>query len=319
MRGGCTLVLLGGLLFSPAGAALPPGPAAPPALDWAAVTLPAARQVDLSARATGHRYRIFVAPPPGPAPSTGYPVLYVLDGNASFPLAALLARNAAARSERTGQIAALVVGIGYPGERDFDVAARSRDYTPGSCASPADALSAQTGCASAFLRFIETELKPLIAAQHPVDASRQALFGHSFGGLLVLHALFSQPQAFSTYLASSPSIWWQEQALFDALQQLALEPPQAATRVQISVGALEDQAPEGRLSPELQALLASRRMVEPARRLADRLRARPGWAERVDFHELAGEDHGSAWLGAMARGMRLFLTPPSSNELPPSP
>jgi len=275
-----------------AGAA--PALAAP---DWRAVTLPAARQADIHSAATGQRYRVFVAEPPGPAPAAGRPVLYVLDGNAAFPVAALLARNVAGRSEVTGQIAPLVVGIGYPGDADFDVPARRRDYTP---RLPAAEPSAAEGGAAAFLGFIEDELKPLIAARHRIDPQRQALFGHSFGGLFVLHALFTRPEAFSTYLASSPSIWWWGGRL------PALRPTPA--RVQISVGALEDEPPPAHYPADMRALSMSRRMVEPARELAARLRALDGGADRVAFHELAGENHGSAWLPALSRGMQFFVS-----------
>jgi len=308
------LALAACLLAAPSPAA---ADAAPPT-DWTPVQLPAAQQLDLRAAGNGQRYRLFVAAPAGPVPAAGHPVLYVLDGNAAFPVAAWLARSVAARREFTGQVPPLVVGIGYPGDLDFDVPARQRDYTPGAGAGgrPADSDPPGEGRATPFLDVIEHEIKPLIAARHRVDASRQALFGHSFGGLFVLHTLFTRPQAFSTYLASSPSIWWREQQVLAGLPAMARLAPAQRPRVQISVGALEDQPPRGQRPPELLALLARRRMVEPARALAERLRALPGWAERVSLHELAGEDHGTAWLPAMARGMQLFVDAPTAANGP---
>lgn len=288
-------------------AAPPPGPV-PSAAAWGPVQLQGARQQEVQASASGHRYRVFVAVPPGPAPAGGYPVLYVLDGNAAFPLAALLARNVASRSEVTQQVAPLVVGIGYPVDDDFDVAARQRDYTPGGEAPPGRLVDGGGG-ADRFLDFIERDLKPLIALQFAVDAGRQALFGHSFGGLFVLHALFTRPSAFSVYLASSPSIWWRDQAVLAAETRWHQLAPAALPRVQITVGTREDEPPPGRLSPELLALLARRTMVEPARSLAARLAARPGASGHVVFQELVGEHHGAAWLPAMARGMQFFVTP----------
>jgi uncharacterized protein len=231
----------------------------------------------------------------------------VLDGNAAFPVAAFLARHAASRSEVTGHVAPLVVGIGYPGDADFDTAARQRDYTPG---GETAAGSATEGGASSFLDFVERELKPLIMARHRIDARRQALFGHSFGGLFVLHALFTHPDAFSTYIASSPSIWWRNRQVLTGLRTWQQRQASALPRVQISVGALEDDPPTGHVPPEVRALLADRAMVGPARALAARLRERPGAAGRVAFHELAGENHGSVWLPAMTRGMQFFLEQP---------
>lgn len=272
-----------------------------------AVVLPQAKQFDMAAAGTGHRYRIFVAEPASPPPPAGHPVIYVLDGNAAFPVAAFLARSAAGRREVTGQAPPLVVGIGYPGADDFDVAARRRDYTVGPDTGGA-ALS--EGGAERFLEFIEQELKPLLAARYRLDPGRQALFGHSFGGLFVLHALFTRPASFSTFIASSPSIWWQDKRVLGELPGLLAQP--VMPRIQISVGALEDDPPKGNYSPEMRAMLASRTMIPEARDLAATLQAQPALTGKVVYHELAGEDHGPAWLPAMSRGMQFFLAQPAT-------
>lgn len=314
----CRCVRLGALALLLASAW--PAQAQPATADsaWSAVTLPGARQLDLQARANGQRYRIFVAAPPGPAPEAGHAVLYVLDANAAFPVAAQLARNVASRQAVTGQPAPLVVGIGYPGDVDYDVPARQRDYTP---APPApEPRPSDAGGAAPFLDFIEQELKPLIAARHPVNPRRQALFGHSYGGLFVLHTLLTRPQAFSSYLASSPSLWWnQQQVLHSRLTALAALPPEQRPRVQISVGALEDELPPGGLPSEMRAQFLSRPMLEPARAMAARLRQLSGYAERLRVYELAGENHGSAWLPALTRGLQFFLESPEASTPPRQP
>lgn len=279
-----------------------PAAAAGPLPTGQPVQLPAARQFDLQDTATGRPYRIFIAEPEGPAPPDGHPVLCVLDGNAAFPVAAFLARGFASRREVTGHAPVLVVGIGYPGEADFDVSARQRDYTP----SVVRGGPGTEGEADRFLDFIDRQVRPLVARQRPTDPRRQALFGHSLGGLLVLHALASRPQAWSTWLASSPSLWWDRYRLLERLPAQAVA-ADARLQLQISVGALEDDLPAGPLAPDLKALLAERQMVGPARELARRLRERPDWRDRVVFHELADEDHGPVWLPALSRGFRLLL------------
>lgn len=276
---------------------------------WKDVTVPHAREVEIAATATGHRYRIAVATPPGPVPEHGYPVLYVLDGNAAFPVAALLSRAVASRREVTGHAAPLVVGIGHAGDGDYHSAARRRDYTIGK--DPVDG-SAREGAAPLFLDFIEHDVKPMIAARYRVDARRQAIFGHSFGGLFVLYALFARPATFTTYLASSPSIWWQEESVLAPLAQRAPRLLSATARVQITVGGLEDDPPTGKRSAEALALLAKRKMIEPARGAAARLRELPDWPDRVVFKEIEGEDHGTVWLPALARGMRFFVEQPAA-------
>lgn len=294
----CLKLLLCGLALE---ALALPTLAAQEAPAWAPVTVPAAQQRDLQSARTGHGYRIFMAVPAVAPPPEGYPVLYVLDGNAAFPVAAFLARSAASRQEVTGHSPPLVVGIGYPGQQDFDVPARRRDYTVGPGAP-------DSGGAGDFLDFLEQEVKPLVAATHPVDRRRQALFGHSFGGLLVTHALFTRPASFSTFLISSPSIWWQDKVVLRNLPELLQSPTRP--RVQISVGALEDDPPKGNYPPAVRALLAQRPMITEARQLAATLGSTPGWEGRVAYHELAGEDHGPAWLPAMSRGMQFFLEQP---------
>ena len=285
--------------------------ASPASSPWSSVQLPGTQQLDLQARKSRHRYRIFLSVPTTPAPAAGHPVLYVLDGNAAFPVAAFLSRAAARYSEVSGHAAPVVVGIGYTGDADFDVPARKRDYTVGATRPE---LATGEGGADRFLDFIEHELKPLIAAKHPVDPKRQALFGHSFGGLFVLHALFTRPHAFSTYLASSPSIWWNNKRVLEALpalQDLARKADgKPLPRVQISVGALEDDPPKGKYSAEKLAMHAARPMVSEARSVAARLKAQPGWADQVTYHELAGEDHGAVWLPALSRGMQFFIEQP---------
>src|SRR5262249_52552033 len=56
-----------------------------------------------------------------------------------------------------------------------------------------------------FLKIIETEVKPRVAALVPVDRTKQVIFGQSLGGLAALHALFVEPSAFRTFLIASPS------------------------------------------------------------------------------------------------------------------
>lgn len=60
-----------------------------------------------------------------------------------------------------------------------------------------------------FLDFIENTVRPAVKARFPrLSCSREALYGHSYGGLFALHALFTRPDSFDCYMASSPSIWW---------------------------------------------------------------------------------------------------------------
>lgn len=164
-----------GLFATPANAVDDPG--------WRPVELPQASQRDIQSERTGKVYRIFVSEPRHEPPPGGYPVLYVLDGNALFPSLAIQAQALENRPGPTLRNSMLVVGIGYPGNELYDFEARSDDYTPK--AEDRQRLpnreSAPSGGADDFLAFIEDELKPMIALRYSVNSQRQTLFGHSYG------------------------------------------------------------------------------------------------------------------------------------------
>ena len=270
------------------------------------VKIPSASQWDMRSVLNGHTYRIFVSTPSSSPPPGGFPVIYVLDGNAAFPVAALLARNTESRSAVTGIVPPVVVGIGYPNDEDYDVSARKRDYTISE--KKADS-SADEGAADEFLDVLEKEIKPAITSAYPINANRQAIFGHSFGGLLVLHALFTRTKSFTTYLASSPSIWWKERILLNELPAFKLAmSDQPAPYIQLSVGSLEDQVRPPSLAGGTQTSVNKRAMVTEAHNLASVLQTFPALKNRFHYYELVDEDHGSSWLPAMSRGFRLFLS-----------
>ena len=57
------------------------------------------------------------------------------------------------------------------------------------------------------------QLKPFVAERYPIDRTGQIIWGHSLGGLIVLRALFRNPDSFSTFVLSSPSIWWNDREI----------------------------------------------------------------------------------------------------------
>lgn len=229
----------------------------------------------------GRRRRLFVAVPPGPAPAGGYPVLWALDGNSSFPLLAVLLQLRAERPEDLRAPLPIVVGLGYAVEAEASQA-RAEDYT----------LPAGGGEGDRFLDLL-AQLRPGLARQWPVHPSRHTLFGHSFGGLLTLHALFSRPGLFERHVAASPSIWWGERAILaerDAfLRRQAEGGGTAPRRLLVTVGSLEEGQPHP--NPERRLRQQARRQVSAARELIQSLGALPGL--QAELRLLEGEDHGS--------------------------
>src|SRR5690606_21869005 len=146
----------------------------------------AASQRTMRATGSGREYRIYIALPNGPAPAAGYAVVYVLDGDAMFHTMVDTVRAYERRPDGGEHTRAVVVGIGYPPGTDI-AAARTLDLTP--VASDEPRVLKPNGGADAFLAFVEDDLKPAINREINIDPQRQALFGHSFGGLFTLHAL----------------------------------------------------------------------------------------------------------------------------------
>jgi uncharacterized protein len=260
------------------------------------VTIDGALQFDLRSRINSLTYRLFVYRPPALDPSLRVPVLYVLDGNAYFAAGADLLRRMV---EQGNTAPALLVAIGYPeAEAGIWQARRSYDLTP-SPSIEADVLQ-QTGGAEAFLRIIEEEIKPFIAARYNIDAEGQGLFGHSYGGLFVLHTLFTKPEAFAAYTSSSPSIWYNAREVLghEAAFAERLAAGAVHARLLLTSAADEDLAE----SPE--------RMVANASELAQRLQARPHANFAVERIVFDGEDHFTVPFAALSRALRFSLPPP---------
>ncbi|MFG6139176.1 alpha/beta hydrolase [Halomonas sp. B23F22_10] len=272
------------------------------------VTLPGSREFSLASAETGGDYLIQVSLPDAPPPAGGYPVLYLLDGNARLPLVQA-ARDTLTRRGPNGDGSPwLIVAIGYPDTRRFDLERRALDYTP--AVAGRDEADDRHGGADAFLDFIESRLKPEIASRFPVDTAREALFGHSYGGLLTVHALMTRPTRFARYIAISPSLWWYGEAPLAHLAALgALEREDGeAPRVMLGVGGDEQTPGEGDLGTPRAERLRERAMIDNARRFADWLAVhRPGW--RVGFSVFPGEDHGSVMWPATRAALAFLHSP----------
>jgi hypothetical protein len=288
--------------------------------DGAPMVVPGATQYDLTSKITGRTYRLMVSVPFKADPSVAYPVFYVLDGNYFFNTAA-----DAERMQASSGISApaIVVGIGYPdsaqafGLRLFDltpsVSTRPEDDRV-ALIKPEDAAT-RTGGGDAFLRCIEEEVKPFVAARFKVDPTQQALYGDSLGGLLALRVLFTNPKAFSTFIITSPSIWWNERDVLAGEKAFAKRARAGELRLKILVISAGDEQHKGDapkqpaganqhpLTPEW------RRMVDNASELANRLAALDPKDVRVVRTIFSGEVHTSVQPASISRGLR-FAFPP---------
>lgn len=290
---------------------------APPVAALAAVDEPArlvdAVSFDLGGTAERPPWRITLYVPPGPAPAAGWPILYLLDGNAVTGTAIDIERVQAPYPDGTGIGSRFaIVGIGYPGDQAYDGLRRSWDYTPppGKSYPPyrADGPAVRTGGANPFLRFVIDELKPAVERRCKGDPARQALFGHSLGGLFVLYARAQAPATFSHWIAASPSIYWEEFVLLTSIDALEKSPPGKA-HVLLMAGAYEAElAPFQRTAPDHESRLARlklARTVEAARTLSDRLGRIPGL--KSEFRVIPGKTHMTVLPEALNEAVTSFL------------
>ncbi|WP_368578337.1 alpha/beta hydrolase [Acinetobacter pittii] len=205
-------------------------------------------QFQIKSKNTGHNYLIQIYKPPVAPPQHGYPVLYILDGNATFPSAANIAQSIGAGSNKLGLDPLIIVAVGYPQQKTFDVQKRAYDYTP----KPSAEFQAQGkykyGGADQFIAFLNSELKPTIAKQFPINSQQQSLYGHSFGGLFVLYHFFQKPSAFQRYFAASPSLWFDQGMLFQQLNDWQSQKPNHSPLLITTVGTHEQGGPRTQLN-----------------------------------------------------------------------
>ncbi|MCM2971416.1 alpha/beta hydrolase [Larsenimonas suaedae] len=269
--------------------------------------------------ASDQAYSIMTYVPDVKAPPGGFPVIYLLDGNATFPIAveAFRLQQAAAHG---GLPAAVIVGIGYPHADPFDMVRRAHDYTP--MPAPGERTSVTRegkpvayGGAERFYRFIEQTLKPTIESRYPINTQRQALFGHSYGALFALTTLFRHPDAFQQYIAASPSLWWGN-GVMEQLEQAFTPKAIDATnpvRVLLTVGEYEQAlSPSERKEANASEVAARRRehqMTNNAKALAQRLNMLDTKRLSATAIVFPQEYHRTVLLVALNRALHFILSP----------
>ncbi len=282
------------------------------------VTVPKSHQIDFRSVTTGRDYRLMVAMPEAPPPPAGYPVVYVIDGGLYFATAVETMRLQARNFIKP----AIIVGIGYPSDDTTSaLTRRNRDLTLPLTASDLKAPvfrmggltdPAETGGLDAYLAMLLQEVRPMIGRLAPIDLSQQVLLGHSLGGLAVLRQFLRDPQSYSGYVSSSPSIWFKDRAVLadEADLPRRLAALASAPALLLTVGSTEDDAPKlpaGYPMGQDAANAESRKMgmvsnlVALGKRLADVPRLR---VQTVVFD---GEDHAGVVPAAISRGLRVML------------
>ncbi|MBR9800171.1 alpha/beta hydrolase [bacterium] len=271
-----------------------------------AVCLPGTEQVKLNSQ-EGLEYRILIAKPEQPAPEAGYRLLVLLDGHSTFPAAVTLY----GMQQRASQLApTIIVGVGYPSESRIDMPRRTFDLTP-----PAELEKLpprrggsgwpKHGGADQFITFLKDGLKPWLQERYSLDPTQEAIFGHSFGGLFVMHCLANAPESFDYYIAASPSLWWNDYAIGNPQQWIDNQWLGKHTRLLITVGGQELGEDAGPAS--LLATTPARKTFGNTRQFAERIQHLQTDGVPVQYKEFPGENHGSVTPLAINEALRFAL------------
>ncbi|PJL19971.1 sugar phosphotransferase [Stenotrophomonas maltophilia] len=247
----------------------------------------------------GRDYALWVALPAGYAahPQKRYPVLYVTDALYSFPLVRSVRNLVGQQGVNIEEF--ILVGL-PPQEGLTSKQSRSRDYTPSKpVRTPAGYYSNDVtyGGAAHYRDFLADHALPVIDARYRTDPARRVFAGHSYGALFGTYVLTTQPDMFSTYILSSPSLWF-DQGLLPRMQDAGVMPSQPI-RVLLSVGGYETVKPGPRYS-------TGNDMLRQTADFAGQLQ-RSGRKLQVENIVIDGEDHLTVYPRVITRALLQVL------------
>ena len=246
----------------------------------------------------GNRRDVLVYLPPGYRRFSGrrYSVLYLHDGQNVFDAATSFSGvewgvdETAERLVRKKLIEPLIiVAIANTGED------RIHEYAPtgGVIDAKAKRKKRSRGLARQYGQFLIEELKPYIDKKYCTkrEAEFTGLGGSSLGALVTLAIGILFPHAFNRLIVMSPSIWWDDFAIYRLVDMIEKKP---ALKIWLDTGTAEPG-------------------WEQARVLRDQLIGK-GWHLDVDltYLEAEGADHSEvAWAARVDPALR-FLFPPTA-------
>lgn len=148
-----------------------------------------------------------------------YPVLYVMDGETHFFIAAAIANFLATNQQIPRMIVVSIPNV-----------ARNRDFSP----IPGDLLQNSDG-AENFTNFVENELMVYInSAYRTYDFN--ILFGHSLCGMYSINTLFTHPELFNAHIAASPYLLYENEYVVDKVEETIANETKFSNSLYMSIG-----------------------------------------------------------------------------------
>ena len=239
----------------------------------------------ISSPALGRKYDIYIKVPYDYSDKENekkkYPVLYLNDGPHTFKVASGV-------THFQSMDKAIVVGIAFAHGEDGQFS-RVRDLTPEEDKSWK---SYKTGGAADYLAFIENEVFSFVEKEYRADPKKRILAGHSLGGSFGTWVFLAKPELFSSYILTSPSFWWKNDAIFETEEVYASNNKQLKINVFYATGSLE--TPENGM----------KEMVKGHQKFVSRLLSRNYIGLNLQDEIVQGTDHYSTFPVGLAKGLR---------------
>lgn len=172
----------------------------------------------------GETRRINVYTPPGYARGGRYPVLYMPDGGVQEDFPHVVGTVDA--GIRAGEMRLMIV-VGIENTE------RRRDMTGPTEVEEDRRIATRVGGSAAFRRFIADELMREVDRRYRLTGET-AIIGESLAGLFIVETFFLQPDLFDTYVALSPSLQWNNEALVRGARERLRARPGLDARLYLS-------------------------------------------------------------------------------------
>lgn len=179
-----------------------------------------------------------------------YPMLLVLDGDASFGLATTVMSyiNLGANFGMGKNIPEMiVVSVGYERGGIPWLLTRVRDFTP----TPDPSFNYNnpnfhvpaSGLAESFYKFLLEELFPELEAKYRFDPALKVLATHSMAGVFAAYTMFHQKQTFQKIIMACPFVGWDNRVVFKLQEEYAKKNRQLKADVFLTVTGMEPTPP----------------------------------------------------------------------------
>jgi predicted alpha/beta superfamily hydrolase len=190
------------------------------------------RTFTIDSKALGETRRMNVYTPPGYEKSNSrYPVIYMPDGGVEedFPHVT----NDIDAAIRAGEMRpVIVVGI--------ENTERRRDMTGPTQVDSDRKIAIHVGGSANFRAFIRGELMPVIGKRFR-GSGETVIIGESLAGLFIVETFFEEPKLFGTYIALSPSLWWNDQSLVHRAGKWLQSRPRLIATLYLATGGDDDR------------------------------------------------------------------------------